>query len=456
MRIERIETAGLGDATYLLTHDGLGVIIDPQRDIARFERAAAGADVEVRAVVETHVHNDYVSGARHLAAATGAELVLPAAAGAAYRHRAAFHQEDLDLGSGLALRPLHTPGHTPEHTSYLVVVDGEPLAVFTGGSLLTGSAGRTDLVAEAQARQLARLQYQSLERLAALPGHVGVYPTHGEGSFCTATGAGRDVSDIATELTENEALGHDDADAFAAWQAASLQPFPDYYARMGPANLLGRTPMPRTQLPLLEPADVDALDGVAEVVDIRPRAQATAGHVPGSQLIELGDDFGVWAGWVLDLDAPVVLVATPDDDVAEAALQLARIGIDDVRGVLPVAAWSQAGRQLRRLDSAAPHEVAAAGDGQVAAAAGGQAGPVILDVRSPGEVAEGGLESALHRYVPDLRGDAGRWLPIGDRPYVLCSSGRRAAIAAGLLARRGHDPVPLLDGGIEEVLAARD
>ena len=444
MQIERLPTPGLGDATYLLTHEGQGVIVDPQRDLGRFEQAAAAADVEVRAVLETHLHNDYVSGARHLASATRAELVLPAASGAAYPHTPAFHGEDLAVGRGLSLRPLHTPGHTPEHTSYVVILDGEPVALFTGGSLLVGSAGRTDLVSEAQATQLARLQHGSLRRLTALPAHVGVYPTHGEGSFCTATGASREVSDIATELRENPALGHEDADAFAAWQNASLQPYPDYYARMGPANLLGRTPLPSTDLPWLDIADVDGLDGAAVLIDIRAREDAVAGHVPGSQLISLGDDFGVWAGWVIDLDSPVVLIADLDDDVGEAAVQLGRVGVDDIRGVLPIDAWTKAGRELEAFETAGPSEVAAAGDRSV------------LDVRSPGEVSEGTAPGAVHRYVPELRGDAGRWLPVGPRPYVVCGSGRRAAIAAGLLARRGYDPVVLIDGGMDDVIAARE
>lgn len=448
MHIDRFHTAGLGDHSYLLTHEGLGVVVDPQRDIARFESAVAAAGVELRAVVETHLHNDYVSGARHLAANQGAALIMPAGAAAAYRYEPAFHGEDLDLGGGLALRPLHTPGHTPEHTSYVVLVDGEPTAVFTGGSLLVGSAGRTDLVSEAQARQLARLQHWSVQRLATLPDHVGVFPTHGEGSFCTATSAGRATSDIGAERAQNAALGHENGDAFADWQHPGLQPFPDYYARMGPANLLGRTPQPSTRPRTLGVEDVDALDGSAELVDIRPRADAVAGHVPGSQLIELGDDFGVWAGWVLDLDAPVVLIAEENDDaVGEAATQLGRIGIDDVRGVLPVSAWTSAGRALRALETVSVQPVARAPESEP--------DRTVLDVRSPGEFAVGSLPTAVHRYVPDLQGQAGRWLPVGTSPYVVCASGRRAVIAAGLLARRGYDPVPLVDGGMDDVLAAR-
>ena len=447
MQIERFPTPGLGDHTYLLAHDGLGVVIDPQRDIERFRDAAAAANVEVRAVVETHLHNDYVSGGPQLALHAGADLVLPAAAGATYRYRPAFHGEAIELGSDLTLLPWHTPGHTPEHTSYVVLIGGEPVAVFTGGSLLVGSAGRTDLLGEQRADQLARLQHGSLQRLAGLPGGVGVYPTHGEGSFCAATGADRTVSDIDTERSLNPALAHDDPDGFARWQRQGLQPYPAYYARMGPANLAGGGPMPDPATPTL---DVDAIDRLAdrvELIDIRERHDAAEGHIPGSHLVSLGEDFGVWAGWLIDLDAPVALVADAGDDVTDAVVQLGRIGIDDVRGVLPIDAWRRAGRPLASMKTASVDEVAGA--------ISTESTDRVLDVRSPGEAAAEGLPGAVHRYVPDLAGDAGRWLPLDPEPYVVCASGRRAAIAAGLLARRGYRPVAVLDGGVAEVLAAR-
>lgn len=449
MRIDRFHTPGLGDNSYLLVHAGRGVVVDPQRDIDRVVQAAAEADAALRAVVETHLHNDYVSGAPALAARSGAELVLPAAAGAAYQHRPAFHDEELDLGAGLMLRPLHTPGHTPEHTSYVVLVDGEPEAVFTGGSLLVAAAGRTDLLGEARSRQLARLQHGSLQRLAELPAHVQVCPTHGEGSFCTTSGAARATSDVATELATNPAMGHAGPEAFADWQRGQLQPYPDYYGRISTANLEGRGPLRSAAPAALSAEEVEALAGRAQLVDLRDRHVAVTGFVPGSHLIALGDDFGVWAGWVLDLDAPVVLVAdqADGDDVAEAVVQLARVGIDDVRGVLPTPAWTEAGGEPASLKTATAAQVAAAPESEPARG--------VLDVRSPGEVAEGSLPTAVHRYVPDLRGDAARWLPVSEEPYVLCGSGRRTTIAAGLLARRGYRPVPLVDGGIQDVLAAR-
>src|SRR6266508_6590652 len=153
MDIRTIRTPGLGDATYVLTHRGLAIVVDPQRDIDRFLIAAGEAGAEIQFVLETHVHNDYVSGGHALAAETGSQLLLPAGAGVAFRHTPAFHLEDIAGDGGLVIRPIHTPGHTPEHVSYLVLLDGQPVALFSGGSLLVGSAGRSDLLGQERARQ---------------------------------------------------------------------------------------------------------------------------------------------------------------------------------------------------------------------------------------------------------------------------------------------------------------
>ncbi|MGI9649011.1 MAG: MBL fold metallo-hydrolase, partial [Acidimicrobiia bacterium] len=177
MKVEPIRTASLGDTTYLLHHGNSVVVVDPQRDIDRFLELIEPA-ATVTHVLETHVHNDYVSGGRDLALRAGADLVLPAGSGVGFAFVPAFHQEELAGGNGLTIRPLHTPGHTPEHIAYLVLVDETPVAVFTGGSLLVGAAGRSDLLGSEFAHQLARLQYGSLPRMAELPDDVGVYPTH--------------------------------------------------------------------------------------------------------------------------------------------------------------------------------------------------------------------------------------------------------------------------------------
>ncbi|MGH8932292.1 MAG: MBL fold metallo-hydrolase [Egibacteraceae bacterium] len=433
MKVRAIRTPGLGDTTYLAVHDGIGILVDPQRDVDRFLGAADELGVPVRWVLETHVHNDYVSGGLEAARQAGARLVLPAGAGAAFPHVPAFHGEDLDAG-GLVIRPLHTPGHTPEHCSYLVLVEAQPIAVFSGGSLLVGAAGRTDLLGRDRARQLARLQHGSLRRLAALPGSVAVYPTHGEGSFCTASDAGgRTTSTLEEELRANPALDYPDAEAFADGQLAALQPYPSYYAHMAPINLRGADPWPGTDVPEL---DAPAVGG-AHVVDLRPRDAFAAGHLPGALGVELSDEFGVWVAWLLPFNDPVVLVADPDQPADEAVGQLGRLGFDHVRGVRR---WADGqGTSYRQV-----------GTREFTAAV--RAGAQVLDVRSPAEWASGRIPGSVHGYVPDLAAGVPEALRQDEPVWTACASGYRATIAASLLERHGFEPVVLSDGGIPDVI----
>jgi glyoxylase-like metal-dependent hydrolase (beta-lactamase superfamily II) len=441
MKITSIRTSGLGDATYLVAHQGIGVVVDPQRDIARFESAATDGGVEVRFVLETHLHNDYVSGGRDLAKRTGAELVIPAAGAVAYDHRPAFHLEDLD-GGPLTVRPIHTPGHTPEHMSYLILIDGEPIAVFSGGSLLVGSAGRPDLLGFERAEQLARLQYISVNRLAELPDDVGLYPTHGEGSFCTATGAGKSTSTIGAEKLDNPVLHYPDADAFVKGQLGGLQPYPDYYAYMGPINLMGPTPLPHTTVPELGAGEVPP---DAAIVDMRPRAAFAAGHIPGSLGIEFDDQVGVWAGWLLPFDQPVVLVADRGQDVVEAVAQFGRIGFDHVAGVLyDVAGWSESNGPLDSYRQETAQELSA----RIAA---GET-PQIVDVRAPNEWEASRIEGSQWRYVPDIREGMPAGLDPEQEVHLICRTGNRATIAASLVIEAGFTPIVVAKGGVEDVL----
>ncbi|GAT67950.1 MBL fold metallo-hydrolase [Planomonospora sphaerica] len=467
MEIVSFRTPGLGDQSHLLVHEGVGVLVDPQRDVDRFLRVVAERDVELRFVLETHLHNDYVSGAEQAALRTGAELVLPAAAAAAYRYTPAFHLEDLTGGRGLLVRPIHTPGHTPEHTSYLVLADGEPAALFSGGSLLVASAGRPDLLGPERARTLARLQYGSLRRLAALPPRTGLFPTHGEGSFCTSSGAGRHTSTIGAELTGNPLLAlaaggtastapgasagaadgvstgaadaADAAEAFADALLAEPMPIPAFYRHMGRANTLGVPPMPPPRVPELTATAVPA---EARVVDVRPRRAQAQGALPGSVGIEPGDDFGSWAGWLLPYRTPIVLVAERDQDVTEEVVQLARIGMDEVRGV------------VRDLGPAATQTFTLV-DLPAFLRHLALPGAQVLDVRMPAERKSARLDGAVERFLPDLVTEGVPAALDRDRPVlVACGSGRRASIAATLLAGEGHRPVVLTGAGIPDVIAA--
>lgn len=447
MEIRSIRTPGLGDATYILGHEGLGIVVDPQRDIDRFLAAADEMQLNVRYVLETHVHNDYVSGGRVLARETGAELVLPAGAGVAFDHVPAFHGEELGNEHQLTIRPIHTPGHTPEHVSYLVLIGGTPVALFSGGSLLVGAAGRPDLLGQARARQLGRLQYGSVNRLAKLPDEVGLYPTHGEGSFCAVTGAGRSASTIGTEKRENPYLQYADAEAFVTGQLAVLGPYPKYYPNMAPINTLGPTPLPARTATELTAADVAERDHSVWVVDGRPREEFAAGHIAGSLAVELGDSFGTWVGWLVPFNAPLIVVLDPEQSIEEAVVQLGRIGFEQVVGVLRgVASWAGEGRPLESFETV---DIA----GFTEAVRSGVAHQ-LLDVRAPAEWASGHLDRSIHRYVAELIESVPPELSSDEQVWVACGSGYRASIAASLLQRAGYRPVALREGGVLDLLLA--
>ena len=314
--------------------------------------------------------------------------------------------------------------------------------MFSGGSLLVGAAGRPDLLGLDRAEQLARLQYISVNRLAELPDDVGLYPTHGEGSFCTVTGAGKATSTIGAEKLDNPVLQYPDADAFVAGQLAGLQPYPDYYAYMGPINLMGPTPLAQAIVPELASGEIPA---DAAVVDMRPRAEFAAGHIPGSVGIEYGDQVGVWAGWLLPFDQPIVLVADRGQDVAEAVAQFGRIGFDHVAGVLyDVAGWAERNGPLATYQQESAKDLAA----RIASGEDVQ----VVDVRAPNEWEESRVDGSLWRYVPDLRDGMPDGLDPDREVHLICRTGNRATIASSLVLQEGFTPVVVAEGGVAEVL----
>lgn len=430
--VETVRTEGLGDSTHVLIHDGLAVIVDPQRDYDRFESVLDQHSADLRFVLETHVHNDYVSGGRDLAKKHRAEVVMPAGAAPTFRHTPAFHQEDLHMGD-LVIRPVHTPGHTPEHVSYVIVVDGVEVAVFSGGSLLVASAGRSDLLGTHRADSLARLQYRSVNRLAQLPDDTHLYPTHGAGSFCTTTGATNVTSTIGEEKATSPILSYADEDAFVAGQLSNLVPYPSYYPNMAPINLIG-PPTPEFDVPHISdiPSDVT-------IVDARPKEDYAAGHIEGSIGVPLRDSFGTWVGWVTEFNTPLVLVVNPDQDVDDAVRQLVRIGYEDIRGVITELPDDLVTYEQVNLDSYLD-----------AIEEGGQ----ILDVRAPDEWHAGHIEGSSHRYVPDIA-DGGFNLDPTRPVWVACGTGLRATTAASLLLNQGFQPKVLVGAGVTDVLSEK-
>ncbi len=446
MEIIPIRTASLGDSTYLLFDGDDVLVIDPQRDLGRFMAIIDERGAQVTHVLETHMHNDYISGGRDLARRTGADLVMPAASGATFAFVPAFNREVIETPGGLTITPLHTPGHTLAHTSYVVSRAGEPDAAFTGGSLLVGAAGRSDLLGEPLARQLAVLQFGSLQRLAELSDETGVYPTHGEGSFCTASGAGRSTSTIGLEKAENPLYRFEDADAFAEDQLAGLVPYPRYYQYMGPINRSEPTATAIEALPEMSPTDVEQhLAEGGSVLDGRDRSAFAAGHVQGSVGIEIGTSFAPWAGWLLPFDTPIALVLDPGQDAVDAATELARVGLDRVVGVMRgIDDWVDSGREVATFETASSADLGAAmaRDESIQ----------VLDVRDPLEWSAGHLEGSIHTYVPDLLDGPPPGVTADAPLWVICRSGNRATIAAGVLEGYGLDLVVVTKGGVPDLI----
>lgn len=430
LAVETIRTEGLGDSTHVLTFEGQAIVVDPQRDFDRFESVLDATDSTLRFVLETHLHNDYVSGGRELASRHGAEIVMPAGAAPAFLHTPAFHLEDIEMGD-LAVRPIHTPGHTPEHVSYLILIDDREVAVFSGGSLLVGSAGRSDLLGMERAESLARLQYRSVTRLGDLEPSAVLYPTHGAGSFCTSSAAGNITSTIGDEKETSPVLSYANEDDFVSGQLANLVPYPSYYPHMAPINLVGPQ-APQLTVPQL----VDA-PGEVTVIDGRPKEDFAQAHIPGSLSVPLRDSFGIWVGWVTDFNTPLVIVLNKDQDLDEAVRQLVRIGYEDIRGVinsLPDPAISYQAASL-------PEFVEAVADGSQ-----------ILDVRAPDEWDAGHLTGSSHCYVPDLVAEVPDSLTKNSPVWLACGTGMRASTAASILESKGYEPVVLHNAGVTDVL----
>ncbi|MHB8505104.1 MAG: MBL fold metallo-hydrolase, partial [Acidimicrobiales bacterium] len=347
-----IETPALGDRSYVV-HDGVvAVVVDPQRDIDRVSGVVEALGLRVTHVLETHLHNDYVTGGLALARELGAAYVLPAGDEVAFEREAVEGGERITSGR-LVVTAMHTPGHTPHHMAYTVGEgDGDPTAVLTGGSMLFGAVGRTDLVGPEWTEELTRAQYRSVRRLAAaLPDDATVHPTHGFGSFCSATETSGDSSTIGEERRHNVALVADDEDHFVEQLLSGLNAYPRYYAHMAPLNAAGPSAPD-----LSPPAPVDAgvlrsrIEAGEWVFDLRRRQAFARLHMAGTISIELGDPFATYLGWVLPWGSPVNLIGETAEEVAEARRQLVRIGIDEIAG----AAVGEAGKLAGERPSGYP------------------------------------------------------------------------------------------------------
>ncbi|RPK48158.1 MBL fold metallo-hydrolase [Streptomyces sp. ADI93-02] len=437
--VDTIELEGLGNRSYLAGGERTAVVVDPPRDIDQVLTTAARRGVRISHVVETHIHNDYVSGGLELARITGARYLVPTGANVPFKRVAVADGDtvEIDTGSQVALVAIATPGHTPHHTSYALREAGRPVVVFTGGSLLIGTVGRPDLVEPRLTEQLARAQHASAHRLTSgLPDETAVLPTHGFGSFCSSAQSEGEESTIGKEKSTNAALAVD-VDTFVADLLAGLEDVPAYYAYMGPANTAGPAPVDLTPPALADPAEIAARLAAGEwVVDLRNRVTFAEGHVAGSFNFEADGKIATYLAWMIPWGKPVTLLAESAEQLAHAQRELVRVGIDRPAAAATggPAAWLPAGQTPVSF----PRSTFAG------LAAQDSDGVVVLDVRRDSERANGWIEGSVHIPVHELHGRLAE-VPQGT-VWVHCAGGMRAAIAASLLDAAGRAVVAVDDG----------
>ena len=435
-----IETPTLGDRSYL-AHDGeVALVIDPQRDIDRVLELAEATGVRITHVFETHIHNDYVTGGLALVKVTGAAYHVNAADDVAYQRVPIRDGDVIDISDALQVRVIATPGHTYTHLSYSLECQGEHVGIFSGGSLLFGSTGRPDLLGPDHTHALAQHQYASAHRLAAeLPDRTQVLPTHGFGSFCSATQSEATSSTIGQEKRANPVLTQAEKD-YVEELLAGLDAYPAYYAHMGAANSAGPG---AADLSVPEPAEATALRSRLEagewVVDLRTRAAFATGFVPGTFNFGIDGQFATYLGWLIPWGTPVTLLAETPEQVAEAQRELVRIGIDRPAAAATGSPRDWTDRPLESLERATFADLA-----QVL-----HHRPVIvLDVRREGEWREAHIDGAVNIPFHELLGRVAE-VPAGE-VWVHCAAGYRASIAASILAAEGSRVVAVDDSFAEK------
>jgi hydroxyacylglutathione hydrolase len=423
---------GLGHSSYVVDlGDGTAAIVDPPRFPADHVRNARARSLEPRWTIDTHSHADYVTGSPSLATDEGMTFVAPAASRLETPHLAVTDEQRIDLGAGVAVRAIATPGHTPDHHVFILERDGSPAALFTGGSLMVGAVGRTDLCGPDLAEPLAHEMFHSLRRLDGLPDDLAVFPTHGAGSFCSAPGGADRTTTLGRERATNTLFRIDDEDTFVEQLLAGFGSFPTYFARLPELNRRGPRYYPA--VPRLDRLDVDTVDrhvaAGALIVDARPIAEFSAGHMPGSISNALRPVFASWLGWITDLDRPIVVVAGTGQDRDEIVRQSLDIGHESIVGEVDggVEAWRTAGRVIDGIPLVDPSEIVS----------------TVIDVRQRSEYETGHVPGAVHVELGSL---AHADVPSGP-VTVMCGHGERAMTGASILTARGHRDVAVLDGG---------
>jgi hydroxyacylglutathione hydrolase len=432
MRVYDFVDEGLGHSSYVIDlGDGTAAVVDPPRFPIAHDALVERLCLGLAWTLDTHSHADYVTGSPALAERTGATFVAPAASHLESPHRPVIDSEHVALAEGVELIAVATPGHTPDHHAYILVENAKPVALFSGGSLIVGAVGRTDLCGPELAVPLAHEMFRALRRFDQLPNELAVYPTHGAGSFCSAPGASQRTSTLGHERDTNPLFSITDEDLFVERLVAGFGTFPTYFTRLPELNRRGPTRYDSLpNLAALQPDDVERhLTEGGVVVDARPVASFSAGHIPGSLSNTLRPVFASWLGWLIKPNEPLVFVLDPDQDRADLVRQCLDVGHEHLVGELAggLDAWTDSERPVSTIPLVDPT---------------GMSGQVI-DVRQANEYASGHVPGAVNielRGVDDARLRPG---PVS----VMCGHGERAMTAASILVAHGKGDVVVLDGG---------
>ena len=432
MHVYEFVDEGLGHSSYVIdVGDGAAAIVDPPRFPAEHEELIDRAGWDLGWTIDTHSHADYVTGSPGLAARRGVTFIAPAASNLETPHQAIRDGEQVTLALGVTLTAIATPGHTLDHHAYLLEVDAVPVALFTGGSLMVGAVGRTDLCGPELAVPLAHEMFRSLHRFDDLPDTLSVYPTHGAGSFCSAPGAAERTSTLGRERATNPLLSIPVETAFVERLVDGFGTFPTYFARLPELNRRGPTRI--DTLPTLPLLDADEIArhvaGGAVVVDARPFATFGAGHIPGSISNTLRPVFGSWLGWLVPAATSLVFVLDPHQDRSNLVRQCLDVGHERLIGELDGGfdAWAASGRPVSTIPVVGVEQL----DG------------TVVDVRQANEYAAGHIPIAQ---CIELGSIPAAPLPSGQPATVMCGHGERAMSAASLLAARGV-AARVFDGG---------
>ena len=429
---------GLGNQSYVVAvGDGQALVIDPSRDPLPYLRIVDGLGSQIAFAVETHLHADFVSGSRELAT-RGAIVLAPRTAELQTAYRGLDDGDEVNLGGPLRLRALATPGHTPEHLAYLLLDDGLPVAMFTGGALIPGGAARTDLIDPEQTERLAQALYQSVrQQLAGLPDDLVLYPTHGGGSFCSAGAGGERTTTLGRERMVNPLLTTDDEDAFVRSFLGGLGSYPAYFRRLRSVNRLGAR-LYGADLVELHRLSVDdvrqQLRAGSTLIDTRPFSEFAAGHVDGALSIALRPAFASWLGWIVPAHRQLMFVMGPEQDRRDLVSQSLKVGYENFLGELDggMPAWRAAGLPERTVRL---RQVSDDLDSSV------------LDVRQQNEWEAGRLPGARHIELGSIN-DGNGLVPSGPLT-IYCRHGDRAMTAASLLEAAGYRDLAVLNGGFE-------